>query len=535
MIRRPPRSTLSSSSAASDVYKRQVEQLLPLVEEVGSLSEQDQSSVDLQHTKLDAVLYVLDLVYGPKASEMAASLYSTPATVLPMLLLRIQQKEQQWRALRTELTPKWEAMYAEHHDGAQDHAPHQARQKQTAALSLSVLLSRVRATGVTGLLSKYSHKSEDPVLHRMLEAAVPQAQSTQWSAFSQGWLQRFLAPETSAKLIFIPGASVAVLLLHHHAHEAIAKARALVTAEHPSQHEALFEEWVSSVCSLLTAAASEGTPLESASFDASSKQHLGSEWHSVGALPHALHELVGHGLKLLQSKSWPRVTGLWESCNSAAEVDGGTLSTEQYREMMSSLLGADCYRVAVSAQRHVTVSLCRSTQDKPVARVKTELVMPPVVQQASQHEAYPKLQSLPTLSQPAAAPPAPSSNTGAVGASPVQPLKELPVVPEILAVNPTANPVNLSVNPPVVHSVNPAVNPPVNLAVNPEGSVAMPAHPEQLSMPVPAPELQQQHALPTLTSSQPIPAEPVATKPPVGAALNPFGLGDINMAGVGDL
>ena len=73
MIRRPPRSTLDRSSAASDVYKRQTE----LIESLGIVEGADQSADERKHeyatelgVSLEAVSYthlrahetVLDLV-----------------------------------------------------------------------------------------------------------------------------------------------------------------------------------------------------------------------------------------------------------------------------------------------------------------------------------------------------------------------------------------------------------------------------------------------------------------------------------------
>src|SRR5665648_843631 len=57
MIRRPPRSTLSSSSAASDVYKRQVSRkFLAMTEHaLGDLLGKDLSGLDLVALMIDGV------------------------------------------------------------------------------------------------------------------------------------------------------------------------------------------------------------------------------------------------------------------------------------------------------------------------------------------------------------------------------------------------------------------------------------------------------------------------------------------------
>src|SRR5665648_339601 len=64
MIRRPPRSTLSSSSAASDVYKRQV-----LVESVVGLSDQEVLRAISSHTlgrigmsPLEKIIFLADMI-----------------------------------------------------------------------------------------------------------------------------------------------------------------------------------------------------------------------------------------------------------------------------------------------------------------------------------------------------------------------------------------------------------------------------------------------------------------------------------------
>src|SRR5674536_254542 len=70
MIRRPPRSTLSSSSAASDVYKRQVEQ-----QEVGVADEEREQAEPAAFAAGQHLHALLDLVGAElKAAQESARL-----------------------------------------------------------------------------------------------------------------------------------------------------------------------------------------------------------------------------------------------------------------------------------------------------------------------------------------------------------------------------------------------------------------------------------------------------------------------------
>src|SRR5674536_150125 len=67
MIRRPPRSTLSSSSAASDVYKRQGLAAIAMVAFLSSCGKVPQAKVDATNAAITAAQTAEAAVYVPAA------------------------------------------------------------------------------------------------------------------------------------------------------------------------------------------------------------------------------------------------------------------------------------------------------------------------------------------------------------------------------------------------------------------------------------------------------------------------------------
>ena len=91
MIRRPPRSTLDRSSAASDVYKRQV---VGLTEEVGR--EEDEAEVD-DHEHAEAE-HVLDGVVAVSYTHLRAH-----ETVLDLVCRLLLEKKKNTRSNTTQM------------------------------------------------------------------------------------------------------------------------------------------------------------------------------------------------------------------------------------------------------------------------------------------------------------------------------------------------------------------------------------------------------------------------------------------------
>merc|ERR1712195_4585 len=129
----------------------------------------------------------------------------------------------------------------------------------------------------------------------------------------------------------------------------------------------------------------------------------GSKFYLFCTLPALVQSLLTHALKLVKCPQWQRVCNIWDSCNSCTSWSISTHTPEQYREMMPSLLGPDCYQVAVTAQRQVTIALCKPNQDKNLA---------PPLQAASVP------QPATATFQPAAAPSAAASSAALSGGGP---------------------------------------------------------------------------------------------------------------------
>ena len=88
MIRRPPRSTLDRSSAASDVYKRQGLDIVGLIPVVGEVAD-----------GANAMIYLAegDKVNAASVSYTHLRAHETVLDFVCRLLLEKKQEEQRWR------------------------------------------------------------------------------------------------------------------------------------------------------------------------------------------------------------------------------------------------------------------------------------------------------------------------------------------------------------------------------------------------------------------------------------------------------
>merc|ERR1740117_141468 len=367
---------------------RAAEVLKPLAEETAILTVEQQKSLDLQ--PLEHTISIVEVVYGAKADAMIEAMYSAPADTIPVVLARIQQKEEQWRGIRKDLQPKFAAEYAKHHEEALDHQPHQYQIRQLQQMELPVLVQAVIAAGATGLELQYSEPNQDAMLYRLLDAGVEDSQRPQWQLFCQGWLRRFLGSPQVSGLIFVPGLTVGILQLHHQIHECLHKICSIVREDHPAdQQAALLEKLISTMIGTIRR---QNSMME---LEKACRACAGSKFYLFCTLPALVQSLLTHALKLVKCPQWQRVCNIWDSCNSCTSWSISTLTPEQYREMMPSLLGPDCYQVAVTAQRQVTIALCKPNQDKNLA---------PPLQPASLS------QPATATFQPAAAPSAPAAS-----------------------------------------------------------------------------------------------------------------------------
>lgn len=387
---------------------RAAEVLKPLAEETAILTVEQQKALDLQ--PLEHTISIVEVVYGAKADAMIEAMYSAPADTIPVVLARIQQKEEQWRGIRKEMQPKFAAEYAKHNEEALDHQPHQYQIRQLQQMELPVLVQAVIAAGATGLELQYSEPNQDAMLYRLLDAGVEDSQRPQWQLFCQGWLRRFLGSPQVSGLIFVPGLTVGILQLHHQIHECLHKICSIVREDHPAdQQAALLEKLISAIIGTIRR---QNSMME---LEKACRACAGSKFYLFCTLPALVQSLLTHALKLVKCPQWQRVCNIWDSCNSCTSWSISTLTPEQYREMMPSLLGPDCYQVAVTAQRQVTIALCKPNQDKSVAPPLQPASVPQPATATFQPATAPSAPTAPAASAASAAMPAAASSAALLG------------------------------------------------------------------------------------------------------------------------
>ncbi|KAF0722171.1 hypothetical protein Ae201684_018650 [Aphanomyces euteiches] len=119
--------------------------LTPLAKELSVLSNDSRWNYVLDKNTLRVThLNAISRIYGESGHQMLELLAKHPAGAIPVILKRLQQKDEEWRRARQDLNKQWKEVNEKNYHKSLDHSSFYFKQKDKKALSAKFFLSEAK-------------------------------------------------------------------------------------------------------------------------------------------------------------------------------------------------------------------------------------------------------------------------------------------------------------------------------------------------------------------------------------------------------
>ena len=131
------------------------------------------SNEELTNFSIEEILDVLHLraierIYGDKGKEILSSMYENPAVAVPLVIKRLQQKDEEWRQSKIECNKAWKIIHEKNHYKALDHQSTTFKHRDRKQLVLRNFLVEIKK-------EKYEKKIAD-IDEEHLSYTIPNGQ-----------------------------------------------------------------------------------------------------------------------------------------------------------------------------------------------------------------------------------------------------------------------------------------------------------------------------------------------------------------------
>ena len=162
-----------------------IQALLPIIKELKEIK-------NLKNYKIEDGLNILHLrsierIYGHKGHLMIQALSENPVVTIPILLSRLQQKDKEWRTVRSNWNFIWQEIYEKNYYRSLDHQSVQFKQKEKKLLNPRELLAEIKNHFHNN--NEKSFSSSSTLQHLSIPSILPNSPSSSSSSSSLSILQ----------------------------------------------------------------------------------------------------------------------------------------------------------------------------------------------------------------------------------------------------------------------------------------------------------------------------------------------------------
>eukprot|EP00899_Mesostigma_viride_P008288 jgi/Mesvir1/17460/Mv08734-RA.1 len=139
-----------------------------LNERLCGLAAEERAALDL-HTEMSPIhLRCVERIYGDHGPSIVELLQKNPGVAIPVIMARLKQKDEEWRAVRTEMNKVWRDVYAKNYYKSLDHRSFYFKQVDKKNLSARGLVSEIKEVS-----EKRKQAEEDSILACSVAAFGP--------------------------------------------------------------------------------------------------------------------------------------------------------------------------------------------------------------------------------------------------------------------------------------------------------------------------------------------------------------------------
>lgn len=123
-----------------------IKTIAPLVEEINALPDEEaRAAWRLAPNTLRAFHYrAAQRIYADHGTHIVSLLKQNPVVTLPRLLMRMQQKQAEWKAVLAEMMPVWQGIYKENYNKSLDHRSFYWKQTEKKNLTPKNLVQEIK-------------------------------------------------------------------------------------------------------------------------------------------------------------------------------------------------------------------------------------------------------------------------------------------------------------------------------------------------------------------------------------------------------
>eukprot|EP00232_Nephroselmis_pyriformis_P019508 CAMPEP_0182880668 /NCGR_PEP_ID=MMETSP0034_2-20130328/16687_1 /TAXON_ID=156128 /ORGANISM="Nephroselmis pyriformis, Strain CCMP717" /LENGTH=677 /DNA_ID=CAMNT_0025013665 /DNA_START=122 /DNA_END=2152 /DNA_ORIENTATION=+ len=132
----------------------------PLAEHLNAMTPEKKLAFKLEENTLSPIhLRCVEKIYGDHGIDVVDLLKKNPAVAIPVVLARLQQKDDEWRKVQEDMNGVWTEVYQKNFHKSLDHRSFYFKQMDKKALSTKAMLAEIKETadkrkaGDDGLLS----------------------------------------------------------------------------------------------------------------------------------------------------------------------------------------------------------------------------------------------------------------------------------------------------------------------------------------------------------------------------------------------
>ncbi|KAI4383552.1 hypothetical protein MLD38_009378 [Melastoma candidum] len=137
-----------------NVTTKRVEELLDKI----NSNKIDDSTVQIEQHFTALHLRCIERLYGDHGLDVMEVLRKNAAFALPIILIRLKQKQEEWARCRYDFNKVWAEIYAKNYQKSLDHRSFYFKQQDTKSLSAKTLLAEIKE------ISEQKHREDDASL-----------------------------------------------------------------------------------------------------------------------------------------------------------------------------------------------------------------------------------------------------------------------------------------------------------------------------------------------------------------------------------
>ncbi|KAI4385181.1 hypothetical protein MLD38_003236 [Melastoma candidum] len=138
-----------------NVTTKRVEELL---DEINSNKIESDIAVQIEQHFTALHLRCIERLYGDHGLDVMEVLRKNAALALPVILIRLKQKQEEWARCRYDFNKVWAEIYAKNYQKSLDHRSFYFKQQDTKSLSTKTLLAEIKE------ISEQKHREDDASL-----------------------------------------------------------------------------------------------------------------------------------------------------------------------------------------------------------------------------------------------------------------------------------------------------------------------------------------------------------------------------------